>query len=137
MDSNLSRYGSTRLSWRVEQCKVNLQCRHLITALNPWVGILTDRTLNFLEHGCMDDLTTERSFDSQATLVIDVLGLFFDMLSMTVCINKHWQTSGRLVQELNSRTVSTFFLKPYLALWCFYSRQHKNRTDCFYSFNLL
>ena len=26
-----------------------------------------------------DNLTTERNFDSQATLVIDVLGLFFDM----------------------------------------------------------
>ena len=27
--------------------------------------------------GCMDDLTTERSFDSQGTWVIDVLGLSF------------------------------------------------------------
>ena len=26
---------------------------------------------------CMDDLTTGRSFDSQATWVIDVIGLFF------------------------------------------------------------
>ena len=31
----------------------------------------------------MDDLTTERSFDSKAMLVIDVLG-FLDMLSMGV-----------------------------------------------------
>ena len=33
----------------------------------------------FPGHGCMDDLATERTFnfDSQATLVIDVLGLFF------------------------------------------------------------
>ena len=31
----------------------------------------------FPDHGCMDDLTTERSFVSQATWVIDVLGLFF------------------------------------------------------------
>ena len=53
----------------------------------------------------MDDLTTERSFDSQATWVIDVLGLFFDMLSMGVCINRHWQTSGQLVRELNVCTV--------------------------------
>ena len=90
----------------------------------------------FLWHGCMDDLITERSFDSQAKLVIDVLGLLFVMLSMVVCTNKHWQTSGRLVQELISRTVSTFFLKPYLALWRFYSRQHKNRTDCFISLTL-
>ena len=27
-------------------------------------------------HGCMDDLTTELSFNWQATWVIDVLGLF-------------------------------------------------------------
>ena len=36
----------------------------------------------------MDDPTTERSFDSQATWVIDGLGLFFDMLSMDVCTIK-------------------------------------------------
>ena len=28
-------------------------------------------------HGCMNDLTTERSFDSQAMWVTDVLGLLF------------------------------------------------------------
>ena len=54
----------------------------------------------------MDDLKTERSFSSQATWVIDVLGLFFDMLSMGVFKeNRLWQTSGRLVQELNVCTV--------------------------------
>ena len=26
---------------------------------------------------------------------------FFDLLSLVVCITRHWQTSGRLVQELN------------------------------------
>ena len=36
----------------------------------------------------MDDLTTERSFDSQAALVIDMLGLFFDTLSMGVCTTR-------------------------------------------------
>ena len=36
----------------------------------------------------MDDLTVERSFDSQPTWVIDVFDLFFDMLSMGVCINQ-------------------------------------------------
>ena len=30
----------------------------------------------FPGHGSIDDLTTERSFNSQATWVIDVLGLF-------------------------------------------------------------
>ena len=31
----------------------------------------------FPGHGCMDDLTTEISFDSQALWVIDVLGIYF------------------------------------------------------------
>ena len=34
------------------------------------------------------DLTTERSFDPEATWVIDVSGLFFDMLFMGVRINR-------------------------------------------------
>ena len=38
--------------------------------------------IRFLGHGCNDDLTTEHSFDSQATWVIDVLGLYFDKLYM-------------------------------------------------------
>ena len=33
----------------------------------------------------MDDLTGEHSFDLQATCVIDVLGLYFDMVSMGAC----------------------------------------------------
>ena len=37
--------------------------------------------------------------------IIDVLGLFLDMLSMGVYTTRHWQTSGRLVQELNIFTV--------------------------------
>ena len=53
----------------------------------------------------MDDLVTERSFDSQATEVIDELGLFFDMLSISVCTTRHRQTSGRRLQELNICTV--------------------------------
>ena len=39
----------------------------------------------FSGHGCMDDPTTERSFDSPVTWVIDMLGLIFDMLSLGVC----------------------------------------------------
>ena len=54
----------------------------------------------------LDDLTTEHIFNSQATRVIDGLGLCFDMLSMDVCITRQWQTSGRLVQELNVCTVA-------------------------------
>ena len=53
----------------------------------------------------MDDLTTESSFDSQFIWVFDVLGLFFDMLSMGVSTTSYWQASGRLVQELNVCTV--------------------------------
>ena len=30
----------------------------------------------FPGHGCMDDFTNERGFDSQATWAIDVLGIF-------------------------------------------------------------
>ena len=44
--------------------------------------------------------------------VIDVLGLSFDMLSMEFHTTRHWQTSGRLVQELDVCTVvETFFTK--------------------------
>ena len=62
--------------------------------------ILIDTRLSGHTCRCIGDLTTERSFDSQATWVIDMLGLFFDMLSMDVCTIRHRQTSGRLVQEL-------------------------------------
>ena len=60
---------------------------------NP--GIICDRMPDchqFPGIGCMDDLTTECSFDSQAAWVIDVPGLFLDMLFVDVC------TSDRLVQ---------------------------------------
>ena len=49
----------------------------------------------------MDDLINEHFFDSQAAVVIHVLGLFLNILSMDVCSTRHWQTSGRLVQKLN------------------------------------
>ena len=52
-------------------------------------------------HGCIDDFITECSFDSQATWIMDGLGLFFDMFSMCVCTTGQWQTSSQLVQELN------------------------------------
>ena len=58
----------------------------------------------------MDDLTTELSFNSLDTWVIDVLDLFFYMLSMGVSTTRHWRTSGRLVQELNVCTVVNIFL---------------------------
>ena len=86
---------------------------HLIPAVNAQYTTVRPIATQFPGHGCLDDLTTERSFNSQATCVVDVLGLFFDMLSMGFCTTGHWQTSGRLVQELNIRTV------PYRWDWCF------------------
>ena len=70
-------------------------------------GIIHDRTPDchpVFGHRYLDDLTPGGSFDSHTTWVIDVLGLFFDMLSMGVYKTWHWQTSGRLVQEVNVRT---------------------------------
>ena len=43
-------------------------------------GIIYDSTsdcLPFPGHNCMDELKTEHTFDSQATWVINVLGLFY------------------------------------------------------------
>ena len=71
-------------------------------------GIIHDRTTDcqpFPWAGIHDDLETEGRFDSQATWVIDVLDLFFDMLSIGVCTSWHWQTSGRLVPKLNVCTL--------------------------------
>ena len=55
-------------------------------------------------------------FSSQATWVIDVLGLCFDMLSMGVLKNRHWHTSGRLVQELNLCTVGALFVSTLITV---------------------
>ena len=35
----------------------------------------------------------------------ECLFVFLDMPSMSVCTTRHWQTSGRLVQELNVCTL--------------------------------
>ena len=60
----------------------------------------------FPGHGFIDDLTTGRSFELQATLTVDVIGIFFDMISMAVCATiLNMQRSGRLVQESNVCTV--------------------------------
>ena len=53
----------------------------------------------FPRHGCMDDLTTERSIGLQATWIVDVLGLLFGMFSMDVC------TPSQLVQVSNIQTL--------------------------------
>ena len=46
------------------------------------------------------------------------LAYFFDMLSMVVCTIRHWETSGRLVQELNACTVAVLIMYP-----CFLSEK--------------
>ena len=68
------------------------------------LGTIHDNTPGWYQlpwHGCTDGLTFEHDFDSQATGVIDVLGLYSAMLSTGVYTTRHWQTTGRLLQELN------------------------------------
>ena len=48
------------------------------------------------------DLTTERSFDLQVRWLFMCLAY---LLTCHVCTTRHWQKSGRLVQELNMCTV--------------------------------
>ena len=60
----------------------------------------------FPGHGLMDDITTERSFDSHAAWVIHVIGSSFEISSMGVYRTRHWQPSGRLVQEFNVGTIA-------------------------------
>ena len=45
--------------------------------------------------------------------VIGVLGLLFDMLYMGVCTARHWQMSGRLVQEINVCTIGWIVSQSY------------------------
>ena len=82
---------------KCQHCMVTVtavQCGHLIPALNAG-AIRTKYTtarpiaIQFYMHGCMDNLTIERGFDSQAKWVIDVLGLFSDMLSTFVFTTSH------------------------------------------------
>ena len=68
----------------------------------------TPDCIQFFWHGFADDLTIEHSVDSQATWVIDVLGLSFDMLSLGVCTTRQWHMSGGLVQEFNVCTVGIY-----------------------------
>ena len=85
--------------------------------------------------------TTERSFDSHATWSIDVLVLF-DMLSISICTTRHWQTSGRLVQELTVCTVIISTVQPgmfrqlasnatraYKRVYVGYRSQYKMQTE--------
>ena len=54
---------------------MQLQCQHLNPALNAWAARAKHTTVHlvttqFPGHGCMDDLKTERSFDSQAMMCL-------------------------------------------------------------------
>ena len=86
----------------------DLQCQDLIPVLHEWAARASYTTASpvvtqFPGHTCMDRLSTERSVDSQASLVIHIFGSFysFDMSSIGVCITRHWQMSGCLLQKLN------------------------------------
>ena len=88
-----------------------MQCRHLIPALNTWAAQTWYTTARPIATqspglGCMDDLRTKRSFDSQTIGSLVCLPYLFEILSMGVCTTRHKQTSGRLVQELNVCTVA-------------------------------
>ena len=60
-------------------------------------GVRTSYTIAawFPKYGCMNDRTTEHSFDLQAPCVIDVFGI---ILSTIVCTTSHWH---RRLVELN------------------------------------
>ena len=72
-------------------------------------GIMNDRTpiaTQFSRYGCMDDLTTEPALIWKVRGSLICLAFsFFDILDMVVCITGHWQSTGRLMQELNVLTV--------------------------------
>ena len=62
----------------------------------------------FPVHGCMDDLTTERSLIRKLLGSLTCLSYCYDMLCMGACTTRHGQTSGGGVQELNFCTVYSY-----------------------------
>ena len=68
------------------------------------LGILHTTTRPFRAQfpwgGVMNYIITEPIFDSQATWVIDVHGVFLDKFSMCI-FTREFQAFNRLVQELN------------------------------------
>ena len=90
----------------------DIQCQHLIPALNEWAPWHSTRQHARLPPSflSMDYLRTECSLDSQATWMTNVLDVLnvFDLLFVGVCTIRHWQTSWRLVQELNACTVDLY-----------------------------
>ena len=96
-----------------------VQCRHLIPALDAWAVrtyYSTARPIapKFAGHEYMVGPKPEQSFNSLLTWVFDVLGVLFNMLSMDFA-TRHWQTPGRLIQELSGLVV--FVVKGELTHW--------------------
>ena len=80
------------------------QCLHLISALmcwQPWCNTRPHVRLLpiFLGMNAWMISKLNVALQSQASWVIN--GSFSNMLSRSVCTTRHWQTSGRQVQELD------------------------------------
>ena len=95
-----------------------LQCRHVIPALNAradW-AFTTARQIasQFPGHGCMNAWMTSQlnvALIRRLRGSLMCLAYFSNMLFRGVCTSWNWQTSGRLVQELNVCTALSQ-LKP-------------------------
>ena len=61
--------------------------------------------IQFYGHGCMNELTTERTLNCKLRGSLVCLAYLFLTLDMGVCTTKHSQTSGRLMQEIIVVTV--------------------------------
>ena len=72
-----------------------------------WAKYTTARPIatHFPWHGCMYDLQLNVSLIRKLRCSLKCLAYLFDMSFKVVCTTRHWQTSGRLVQELNVCTV--------------------------------
>ena len=79
----------------------------------------TKYDLGYVEHHFTKNITYSADMDActtsqlTVTLVRKLLcaWFIFDMLSISFCTTRHWQTSGQLVQELNVCTVVNDGLK--------------------------
>ena len=84
-----------------------IQCRHVIPALNARVKYTTARliAIQFPGHRCDHKSLTSQlnvALIRVAIWVINVLGV----VSMGACTTRHWQTSSRLVQNLEVCTIT-------------------------------
>ena len=72
---------------------------------------------HFPGHGCMDDLRNEGSLNSQATLVIDVLSLFFEMLSMDCFHNQTFADVRLTGARIKSLYCTCYNYEIHAASW--------------------